>query len=242
MDATRISDRRPVMLKRLLTEEGPYELQMNRHFSTEPFYSNPRNPYICLMSSSCQTNLPFWCTPFSVSRFVNTRFKSLENSSLVLRRYARWVFCALDGTNPITKLNKGVHFMHENHVAHRSVHHLSSRFLQALTWPKLETVLLETSCLTHQICILNHFTLCGLVGVRIFVTRQKLIRRPEDLRGTFSSTSVFPAIMIPPMDRHSTSHSAEATNLRPNTRTARQCAIRFPQMYTISETWFENIL
>jgi hypothetical protein len=43
MDATRISDGRPVVLKRLLLEEGPYELQINRLFSTEPLASNPRN-------------------------------------------------------------------------------------------------------------------------------------------------------------------------------------------------------
>ena len=43
MDATRISDGRPVVLKRLLPEEGPYELQINRLFSTEPLASNPRN-------------------------------------------------------------------------------------------------------------------------------------------------------------------------------------------------------
>ena len=43
MDATRISDGRPVMLKRLLSKEGPYELDINRLFSTEPLSSNPRN-------------------------------------------------------------------------------------------------------------------------------------------------------------------------------------------------------
>lgn len=43
MDATRISDGRAVMLKRLLLEEGPYELQINKLFSTEPLASNPRN-------------------------------------------------------------------------------------------------------------------------------------------------------------------------------------------------------
>jgi hypothetical protein len=43
MDATRISDGRPVMLKRLVNEEGPWELQINRLFSTEPLSSNPRN-------------------------------------------------------------------------------------------------------------------------------------------------------------------------------------------------------
>ena len=43
MDATRISDGRPVVLKHLLLEEGPHELQINRLFSTEPLASNPRN-------------------------------------------------------------------------------------------------------------------------------------------------------------------------------------------------------
>ena len=43
IDATRISDGRPVVLKRLLLEEGPYELQINRLFSTEPLASNSRN-------------------------------------------------------------------------------------------------------------------------------------------------------------------------------------------------------
>jgi hypothetical protein len=43
MDATRISDGRQVVLKRLLTEEGPYELEINKLFSTEPLASNPRH-------------------------------------------------------------------------------------------------------------------------------------------------------------------------------------------------------
>jgi hypothetical protein len=49
MDATRISDGRPVMLKRLVTEEGPYELQINRLFSTEPLCSNSRNHCVQLL-------------------------------------------------------------------------------------------------------------------------------------------------------------------------------------------------
>lgn len=43
MDATRISGGRPVMLKRLPIEEGPYEPQINKLFSTEPLSSDPRN-------------------------------------------------------------------------------------------------------------------------------------------------------------------------------------------------------
>jgi|SRR5579863_928503 len=43
MDATRISDGKQVILKRLPEEEGPYELEINKLFSTEPLFSNPRN-------------------------------------------------------------------------------------------------------------------------------------------------------------------------------------------------------
>jgi hypothetical protein len=43
MDATRVSDGTTVMMKRLLPEEGPYELQINRIFSSDPLASDPRN-------------------------------------------------------------------------------------------------------------------------------------------------------------------------------------------------------
>jgi hypothetical protein len=49
MDATRISDGRPVMLKILPIEEGPYELQINRLFSTEPLFSNTKNHCVQLL-------------------------------------------------------------------------------------------------------------------------------------------------------------------------------------------------
>ena len=49
MDATRISDGRQVILKRLLTEEGPYELEINKLVSTEPLASNPRNHCVHLL-------------------------------------------------------------------------------------------------------------------------------------------------------------------------------------------------
>jgi hypothetical protein len=43
MDATRISDGKPVMLKLLMPIEGPYELQINQLFSSEPLVSDHRN-------------------------------------------------------------------------------------------------------------------------------------------------------------------------------------------------------
>ena len=49
MDATRISDGKQVMLKMLPKEEGPYELEINKLFSTEPLVSDPRNHCVRLL-------------------------------------------------------------------------------------------------------------------------------------------------------------------------------------------------
>jgi hypothetical protein len=49
IDATRISDGRPVMLKKLPSEESPDELPINRLFSTEPLASDPRNHCVYLL-------------------------------------------------------------------------------------------------------------------------------------------------------------------------------------------------
>lgn len=43
MDATRISDGKPVMLKLLMPSEGPHELRINQLVSSEPLLSDPRN-------------------------------------------------------------------------------------------------------------------------------------------------------------------------------------------------------
>ena len=47
--------------------------------------------------------------------------------------------------------------------------------------------------------------------------------------------------MTLPMGRRWTSHSVGEINLRLNIGMEKHYAIRFPQMYTIWETWFENI-
>ncbi len=49
MDATRISNGKPVMLKRLLAREGPYEHDINKLFSTEPLASSPKNYCVQLL-------------------------------------------------------------------------------------------------------------------------------------------------------------------------------------------------
>ena len=77
MDATRISDGRPVVLKRLLDEEGPYELQINRLFSTEPLASNFRNHCVRLLDViQLPGDLPILVHPL-LRRHNDPRFQTI---------------------------------------------------------------------------------------------------------------------------------------------------------------------
>ncbi|KAN0128834.1 Protein kinase-like domain containing protein [Lactarius tabidus] len=102
MDATRISDGRPVVLKRLLLEEGPYELQINKLFSTEPLASYPQN--------HCARLLDVIQLPGDQPILVHP----------MLRRHNDPPFRTVgEFVTFFAQLCEGVKFMHENHVAHR---------------------------------------------------------------------------------------------------------------------------
>jgi hypothetical protein len=49
MDATRIRDRKQVMLKKVLPEEGPHELSITRYFSSNELRDDPRNHCVPLL-------------------------------------------------------------------------------------------------------------------------------------------------------------------------------------------------
>ncbi|KAH9978287.1 hypothetical protein BJV74DRAFT_901150 [Russula compacta] len=180
MDATRISDGRPVMLKRLVGEEGPYELQIDKLFSTEPLHSNPRNHHVQLLGViELPNNPPIMVHPL-LRPFYKPPFQTFGK------------ICHFLCTNMRGECY-GVPFMHENNVAHRDC--------------TRENIMLDPS---------NMYPESFHAKVGIIVTRQRHIRGPDDLRGTFSSTLVFPANVILPTDHHSTNHCVEATNLRRN--------------------------
>ena len=75
MDATRLRDGKRVMLKKVIPEEGPYELQISRMFSEVA--TNPRNHCVPLLDV---INLPnssqrLMVTPF-LRPFDNPRFQT----------------------------------------------------------------------------------------------------------------------------------------------------------------------
>jgi hypothetical protein len=190
------------------------------------------------MSSSCQTN------PHPSVRLINLHFERSESSSPFFHKYVRCVPFAFKWRGRIIKSIREYNSCMKitSPIGMFCVKSLFFSLLLTLVRPAPGTVLLRTSCLIRQTCILNHFTLSRSVEVRTFATGQKHIRGPDSLPGIFSLTSAFLVNMNPPMDHHSTSQSRGARKLRPNTKTKRRCAIRSPQMYTISEAWFEGTL
>ncbi|KAF8263961.1 kinase-like domain-containing protein [Lactarius quietus] len=102
MDATRISDGRRVMLKRLLSKEGPYELQINKMFSTEPHSSDPRNHCVRLLGVIQLPNED----PIMVHSLLRPYDKP------PLQTYGEFVTF-------FAQICEGVQFMHLNNVAHR---------------------------------------------------------------------------------------------------------------------------
>ncbi|KAN0105408.1 Protein kinase-like domain containing protein [Russula decolorans] len=102
MDATRISDGRQVILKGLLTEEGPYELEINKLFSTEPLASNLRNHCVRLLDViELPDNAPILVHPL-LRPYDDPRFQT----------YGEFITF-------FAQICEGVQFMHENNVAHR---------------------------------------------------------------------------------------------------------------------------
>ena len=108
------------MLKRLPAEEGPYELQINRLFSTEPLSSDPRN--------RCARLLDVIQLPNEEDIMVHSLLRPFDNPSL--RTFGEFVtffaqICEVR-PSPLCRSDhlsyKGVQFMHSNHVAHRYIH------------------------------------------------------------------------------------------------------------------------
>ncbi|KAH8988764.1 hypothetical protein EDB86DRAFT_2022436 [Lactarius hatsudake] len=82
MDTTRIW--RPVVLKRLLVEEGSRELEINKLFSTEPLATNPRNHCVCLLDLiqlPGDQPIQSWSIPCCANIMI-PRFELSANSSL----------------------------------------------------------------------------------------------------------------------------------------------------------------
>ena len=124
MDATRISDGQPVMLKKVLPEEGPHELSITRHFSSPELRGDPRNHCVPLLDLIDTTDIkldkklmvmPF-LRPFNHPRFQTFgEFVAFFSQICEVGSGSRYAL-----NNGVLKFSaQGLRFMHQRNVAHR---------------------------------------------------------------------------------------------------------------------------
>jgi hypothetical protein len=156
MDATRISDGKPVMLKRLVKQEGPYELQINKLFSTEPLSSDHRNRCVQLLDVINLPDVPPIMVHPLLRPFYDPQLRTYGEFVIFYAQVCEVCILLCSGSDGST--HKGVQFMHSNNVAHRYVH--CRRSLVSLIYVTCTvTAQLKTSCLIHQICFPGPSTL-----------------------------------------------------------------------------------
>ena len=130
MDATRISDGKYVMLKKLPEDEGPYELQLNRLFSSETLASNPRNHCAPLLDVIQLPNDPPIMVHPQLRLYYNPPFHTYGEFVAFFGQICE--VCRLLSqlvSLPYSTI-QGIQFMHRNHVAHRYL-------LSTMSYPRL---------------------------------------------------------------------------------------------------------
>ncbi|KAF8265696.1 hypothetical protein EI94DRAFT_1588059 [Lactarius quietus] len=104
MDAVRVRDRLPVMLKRVLSGDGPYELEINQFFSSPELANDPRNhcaPLLDLIELRSPESHKIMIFPL-LRPFNSPQFQTVGE------------FVAF-----FTQICEGIQFMHQHNVAHR---------------------------------------------------------------------------------------------------------------------------
>ncbi|KAI0296106.1 kinase-like domain-containing protein [Multifurca ochricompacta] len=104
MDAVRVQDNLPVMLKRLFPEEGPYELDVTQLFSSPNFVNNPRNHCVPLLDTFELDG------PGSHKLMVFPLLRPFNSPKF--QTFGEFVAF-------FTQICEGIQFMHQQNVAHR---------------------------------------------------------------------------------------------------------------------------
>ncbi|OSD07005.1 kinase-like protein [Trametes coccinea BRFM310] len=106
MDAKRLSDGVVVVMKLIKKSVHPYEAEISQMFSTEPLASDPHNhcvPIYDVLESPLNNDVIFLVMPF-LRDYNNPRFATVG-----------------EGVECVRQLLEGVHFLHQQHVAHRDI-------------------------------------------------------------------------------------------------------------------------
>jgi len=121
MDATRLQDGKRVMLKKVLSEEGPHELQISRMFSSEEVATDPRNH----------------CVPLLDVIMLPARSGSQQLMVFpLLRSYDRPRIQTFgEFVSFFTQICEGIQYMHHLNVAHRDCTAENIAFSRSKTHP-----------------------------------------------------------------------------------------------------------
>ncbi|KAI0796162.1 hypothetical protein C8Q75DRAFT_364242 [Abortiporus biennis] len=106
LDATRIATNELVMLKRVLQQVHPHEVELTRYFSEEPLRSDPRNhctPLLDVLDVPDNSDMKIMVFPL-LRDYNNPRFETIGEALEFLRQ-----------------IFEGLYFMHQYHVVYRSM-------------------------------------------------------------------------------------------------------------------------
>ncbi|KAI0041739.1 hypothetical protein FA95DRAFT_1683028 [Auriscalpium vulgare] len=104
LDATRISDGKPVMMKQVVRAEGPYELDIATYLSSEGLMADPRNhtvPLLEVIELPNDERDKIMVMPL-LRPFNNPKFETYGEAVAFM-----------------TQIFEGLQFMHEHNIAHR---------------------------------------------------------------------------------------------------------------------------
>ncbi|KAJ3002778.1 hypothetical protein NUW54_g5662 [Trametes sanguinea] len=110
MDGVRLSDGTVVMLKMVKRSLHPYEVEIAQMFSIEPLASNPHNhcvPVYEVLESPTNSDTVFLVMPF-LRAYNDPRFDTVGEAMACIKQ-----------------LLEGVHFLHNQRVAHRDIMNLN---------------------------------------------------------------------------------------------------------------------
>ena len=122
MDAVRIADGEMVALKRVSRKIHPYEREIATMFSTEPLKSDPRNHCVPIFEVLDVPETDDFLLVMPMLRaFNNPPFKAVGEAVEFFRQLFEVCLAVLNLHASFDSDLQGLQFMHECHVAHRSV-------------------------------------------------------------------------------------------------------------------------
>ena len=229
------------MLKMVPLEEGPYELEMNRLFSTEPLSSNPRNRCAPLLDVIQLPNDPPIMVHPLLRPFYNPRLQTFGEFVSFFSQACEVspvLFCAacIGLGHILSRVYNSCMKTMSRIGTFPPFLPLYSLFSSLRLYITSETAHTKTSCSIQQTCIPTRSIPSPWSEVKTFAEGQRHIHEPGALHDIFSSTLASPAGTIQQTGLRSTCRYMGGIRQRPNFRREKRHTILSPLMFTTSGT------